>query len=761
MGATSLGFSALLKIGGQSIDLGSSQLGQLAKNAFTIVVDGKINQLLDQPISSMPGPGAEFQTSISFTQKAAWALPETALNLTVNEKASGDIAILTSGRLFEYSNGLLDQQPVTVSVPAGAAFIKVQFDISADGNLAAQGNVDGVGIMASASAGGDYTLAYYKAVSPATRIGEAVKQAILDFTLPFHQGTLRGIREGDYLYHRFAGNVALAFGANYGVSGAFFSQRSASEINKVFNSPVGSASVSLNPTFTASAGLDVGYKQADLFEMLLHRETVGSPPADEVSLHLFRSNKSDFSVNFDAAVKVDPGGGFSITPKLDTIEGQIKQHLLANVPANFQPQAKTALDGLLKTGNDKLQQFANDATSKVNSLLTTIANHPAELKVMLDREKSAISLCNYSFDLNNPAVDAAWKPAMKGDFLTAGRLPGVTLDAGSGLEQEFMRRTGVSLNLFGLLQASSAEKFFSNSAIEYAGNGVFNLKFQTGVDWDTAGKSSESEASIAFTAAATSQAMKNLQDLTVSMVVTLVDTANPKAALLSAQLVSDSGFAPLAGPGEQAGDFAKTQKQGKLTVQAEVLPSAYSKLKASAFDGKNPPALPQADDGANWSDFVASCRDLLAADAFEGFPDVCRDFQQWQEYNRFSNDISLPNRRLFNLQRIPPNWPQSVVEVARIVTCYIDAGRRFMNLCDDLSGLGIKEQQASTEEQFNAVVDTLKFMVQNDAAIWFTKPTLLALLLQLSGRGGSVRNVQVTPGSNGTQPLLNVSFTVA
>lgn len=758
MGLPQPGFSALLKIGGKTIDLGSSQLGQLAQNAFAMVIDGEINQFLGKPVSSIAGPGAEFQTSISFTQKAAWVLPDTALNLTVNEKASGDIAILTSGALFEYTSGLVDPQPAQVSVPAGMAFIKVQFDVSANGNLSAQGNVDGVGITASASAGGDYTLAYYKAVSPATTVGDAIKQAILDFTLPFHKGTLRGIGASDYLYHRFAGNLALAFGANYGVSGAFFSQRSASEVNRVFNSPVGSASVSLNPTFKATAALDVGYQHTDLFEMLLHREASGK---DEVSLHLFRANKSDFTFKLDATVKVDPKGSFSITPKLDMVEGQIKQHLLANVPASFQPQAGAALDGLLKTGNDKLQQFANDATSKVNSLLTTIANNPAELTVMLDRQKSTVSLCNYSFDLNNPAVDAAWKPAMKGDFLSAGRLPGVTLDAGSGLEQEFMRRTSVSLNLFGLLQASSATTFFSNSIIEYAGNGVFNLKFQTNVDWDTAGKNSESEASITFTAAATSQAMRNLQGLTVSMVVKLMDRGNPKAASLSAQVVSDSGFAPLQSPGAQAGTFAQAQKKGKLTVQAEILPSAYSKLKASRFNGDSAPPMPQADDGANFSDFVASCRDLLADEGLNGFPEVCDEFPEWQGYNKFVNGVSLPNRRLFNHTKVPPSWPQSVAQIAPLVSAYIEAGQRFMNLCDDLSQLAITEQQANTEKQFAAVVDTLKFMVENDAAIWFTKPTLLALLLQLRGRGASVSNVQVTSGTDGTQPLMNVSFTVA
>lgn len=752
--------SVTLTIGGEPVGINAGDLANLASKAFSLAVsDDALANLLLQPVSSLPAGENGFQGALKFSPGTSWSLAGVPLTLTINANASADIAIVTSGQLLQYTNGLTDPQRVSVDVPAGSAYIKIEFDVAVDGNLAAQANLGAsIGISGSAQAGVDYTIAYLKAIPLTTTLKDAIVQAVQSFTLPFHSGTLQQLGKGDYLYHTFAGNLALGFGVHYGVSGSLLSGRSVQEVQASFGSGIVSGSLSLAPTFKTSAGFDLTYKHNDFFEMLLHRDPAG--PGDQARVHLFRADKTNAGLRVSAAINVDHGANFDITSNLGTVVDQIAAHVTGRLQdAAAKSKVSDAVQKLFGPATDAVQNFAGDVNQSVNTLLQTVSGRGVELLATIETQKSRVSLFNYVFDLTNGNVDKAWQSAITGDFVAAYQTPGhpVDLDQGSGVEREFIRRSGVSLNLFGLFQVSSALQFFTNSTLVYAGNSVFNLLFSTGIEWDTATHSSSSSAAITFCAAATSQGIQNVQGLQVTMKVELTDTARPDAAGLSAQLLADSNMPALQAAATQALSFAQTQRKGKLVVKAELLPSAYARLKASPFNGKIPPPLPQADDGANFSAFVAACRDLFSGDFFGGFPDVCRTFVQWQELNKSTNQIAAPDRRLFNYSQAPVDWPASDASRFHIVFNYIDAARCFMNLCDDLGQLSGAQQQVATPRQFQAVVDTLKFMVKNDADVWFTKPTLLALLLLA---GTAVSNVHADSGLSGGTGQFTVSFQV-
>jgi len=753
--------SPTLKIGGQSVDISASQLATFAEEeAISVAVNGHLLNVLEQPISSLPAGENGFQEALTFSPGTSWTLSDVPLKLTVNIKASADVAVVTSGALFSYTGGLVHPQQVSINVPPGSAYLKIEFDVAVDGNLSAQANLaTAIGISGTAQAGADFTIAYLKQVPLNTTIKDAIVQAVQSFVMPFQRETLKQLVPGDYLYHSFAGNLALGFGVHYGVSGSLLSGRSVQEVQESFKSRIVTASLSLAPTFTARAGFDLTYKHNDFFEMLVHRETDGS--RDQARVHMFRANKTNLGVAFTAAINVDHGAKFNITSNLGTVVDQIAAHVTTRIDdAPTKSKVSDAVHQLLGQATDAVQSFVDDVNQRVNNLLRTVNDRGVELQAIIEAQKSRVSLFDYVFDLTNGNVDKAWQAAIKGDFVTAYQTPGhpVDLAEGSGVEEEFIRRSSVSLNLFGLFQANSAMQFFTNSRVVYAGKGLFNMLFSTGIEWDTATHSSSSSAAITFFAAATSQAMTNVQDLQVTMRVQLTDTAHPQAARLSAHVLRDCNVPELQSAATQALDFAQTQHKGKLVVQADLLPSAYARFRTSSFTGDTPPPLPQADDGNNFSKFVGACCDLFAADFFGGFPEVCRTFDQWQGLNLSTNQIQPPpNRHLFNDTQAPASWQAGDAGRFRIIFNYIDAARRFMNLCDDLRQLAGAEQQVQTPQQFQEVVDTLKLMVKNDADVWFTKPTLLAILLLL---GGTATNVHADQGAINGAGQLTVSFQV-
>jgi hypothetical protein len=718
--------------------------------------------ILTQPVSSLAAPGAEFKAALTFSKGGQWVLPDLPLTFSVSANASADVAILTSGPLFQYTDGLTNPQQVTVNVPAGTAYIKIEFEVGVQGNLSAQANLSAtVGVSGSAQAGVNFKVGYYKAISPTTTVENAIIQTVQSFTLPFHNATLRSLGNGDYLYHNFAGNLALGFGVNFGVNGTLLTARSVQEVIKAFGSPIASASLGASPKFKASAGIDLSYKHMDFFEMLLHRTTTAT--ADTAEVHLFRADKSNFSLGFDAAINVDLGAHFNISTNLGTVVDQISQHVTEKLTDST---VKSTVDGLVHKVFDPatqaVQNFVDDANQKVNALLQDVNNRGIELKATLETQKSRVSLFNYTFDLKNNNADTAWKAAVKGDFVTAYETPGgpVQIAPDSGVEQEFVRRSSISLNLFGLFQVQSITQFFTSSTLVYAGNGIFNLLFKTGIEWDTTSQGRESIASVTFSASATSQALINIQQLQVEMNLQLTDNAKPDAANVTAGVLEDSSMTALQAVGDQARDFIAANSGGSFSVQIALEPSAYTRLRANRFINNRPPALPQTADAQNYAAFVQACRDLLSADAFGGFPEIGRNFSDWQRYNMLGNQESIPNRHDFPFltNDIPGFFPGGLSSNQRsTIAIYIQAAQRFMNLCDDLSQLALQLPGVDTPNKFNAVTETLKFMVKNDLNIFFTKPMLLALLRITQS---SIDNLQSSLGTSSSAPQLTVSFKV-
>ena len=168
--------------------------------------------------------------------------------------------------------------------------------------------------------------------------------------------------------------------------------------------------------------------------------------------------------------------------------------------------------------------------------------------------------------------------------------------------------------------------------------------------------------------------------------------------------------------------------------------SAFKNLKADNFVNRKPKPLPHDEDECNWNAFVRAVNFIHGDAGFkgEGFPNLVEPFENWILYNRTAIDregsTNPPNRMQAGNTAVDSRWPShwTAVDVTdrRFMFIYLDAGRRFMNLCDDLMHLANDFNDGETEEHYSQLLKHLNMMIREDFKVWFTKSTLAALFLR-------------------------------
>lgn len=92
---------------------------------------------------------------------------------------------------------------------------------------------------------------------------------------------------------------------------------------------------------------------------------------------------------------------------------------------------------------------------------------------------------------------------------------------------------------------------------------------------------------------------------------------------------------------------------------------------------------------------------------------------------------------------------------------YLNAGRGFMNLADDLKHLAVDQDTVTTQDRWEELVKFLNAMIKDgqrdDIQVWFVKHALLALLRLVRGR---VVNVKGPLGGESIDNTFEVTFDV-
>jgi hypothetical protein len=102
----------------------------------------------------------------------------------------------------------------------------------------------------------------------------------------------------------------------------------------------------------------------------------------------------------------------------------------------------------------------------------------------------------------------------------------VTLDAGSGLEQEYQRKTSCELNVFNLWHWNSWSEFSSKMQLVYAGNNRFHLTANVGRTTETDAAGTMQSIEFYFAAEADVDNSGTVSSLDVDLHVQLTASGN-------------------------------------------------------------------------------------------------------------------------------------------------------------------------------------------------------------------------------------------
>lgn len=759
-----------IKAGGKTISLTGSNLEKLLDPGLLPVIlemtGSEILACWDRPLSELAAGKDSISTEFTASREAKWKpVPDGTITCGCSAGAGGTLTVRKNGEMFHYFRGENEQEKVSIRIPPGYGCVSTGFRVTLAVTGGGAFSHGPFGVQAGLSANDLFNVINHRCFPLTTRAGEAVEESFRRFVLPFDPAGIRQLQAGDYLEYEFIGKLGLGFGATWGIGGLLFGGRSFSELKQSFEAPLGKLTAGIKPSFKAGAGFAVDYAHTGAFRVVTGRGK------DKISLYLFKLDRKTVSTTFNAGISVSAKATFSHQLQLDRIIDEAAARLTRNLPAAARKAAiKAFKENLGKLEHKRqLDKYVREANQQIAALLKQGDNRKTELELRLERIKSHSALFVFEFDPARPeAMEDGYRLALAGDFIQAIHIPGVDLLPGSCIEEMAVRRTTVTLALFGLFSVQSLTEYFQKSSLVYAGQGVFKWRYTTGIKYESGHAGHGRHAEVFFTADASTSDFTKLQDTGVLLHIVLMDHANGKAARQTAGLLQ--ALEPGGRLEEYTGLLEQLIEHDKsLTVKVAAVfhPGAMKRLSATEYEEGKPPRLERmGEDRKNWEEFVRAV-DTIREHEFpgQGFPDLVQNFQAWAEYNVRANDRQgsrrPPDRHCPGNTASPESvWPAAWSHLApplrRLMVVYLEAGRSFMNLCDHLRHLAGDLEIIGTDRDYRCMLDCLNAMIREDVAIWFTKPALLALV-RLTG--GKIVNIQ-GPAPGEAPENVEVSFDI-
>jgi hypothetical protein len=592
-----------------------------------------------------------------------------------------------------------------------------------------------------------FRIATHCCVDQSTPVGEALLETFRRFRLPFHPQSAPG-HLNDFCEWEFYGRLALGVSAAAGFRGFFFGGRTRAELDQTFRSETGATALRANPGVGAGVGVDVNWDHEDAF-----RVVAGATRADKLEVHLLRMDRDSISATLSASARVFIASPFSLQGQVDALIGAASERAFAGVPEAARRNALVkALRERVSNSPEVVRNYISDLTSETNQFLTRLGGVRAVgASASVERITTDTSLMHYEFDL--PLNGKGFEWAMSGNFREAMKQPGVALGRGSFVEQELVKRSSLSFEIFDAFRARSVEEFFKKSVIEYAGGGVFQLRFATGKRAQKEIFGRERTVEMYFAASAESAGAGVLRNQDVSLNFVLSEVNDARAAR---QLAGVIGFlAPASGIADALRRAIDAEPKLAAKLVCRIASAAYSRLSFTAFRAKGKPhELPHTEDAANYMAFVDAVDQLFDHGGFQGqgFPNVVDRFGDWVHYNITVNDREdaevPPNRRN---RGNSASWPRNPVVRAsavaskplrEMIRTYLIAAQAFLNLCEDLVVLGTRIEDVDTEQEWKELTGWLADLVKQDSGgfpLHFTHPTLIALARRMNAQPGEPR----------------------
>ena len=723
---------------------------------------------LDDQLSSVP---AALQTSeIQYASgNRSWNVGD--FGFTLCGGVTGKLSIVSSGNLFSYTDAFAttisagltinknSDATKQIAVPGSSIYVCIALDLTIRGGVTASATSGIYGSSLTASNSDAFTVKFCKKCAPTDSVQAALEAAFSDFVLPLHSATLNKLKPGDYLYHNFNAKLQLGLGASIGYDKVLYAGQAKVAIPDTANAVDLNASV--KPELQLGAKLAFGFTYAGTFEALLWTAptATGDGPAQTGHLHLFRSQTQDPSLDLTLGLTFSANANVNAVLNMGN---QLKSFFTGLLPA---PLAQAFSNSVWPKASDEVGKYVNEANAKICSWLKPLNNAQASLDLAIQQTKSSCLLLDYSFDLAAAAYQTAWSLAYHGDFADALAVPngGVGIATGSGLEKLYDDKTSVTLNLFGKLNAQWTTDVINNSSLIYAGNGIFHLIADEGIELLSKVNGVKKEIEVYF-AAELDLPSTTLPRASVNLHFILQATNNASFGNSIARFITELTT------GQDAANLAKSVsalagQPGTTQMLHIVLGSAaYGSLNYSTIAPHGP--YDQTVDKANYAAFANACSDLVT-NMPDGLSFNSLPYSSWGSWNiACNNDWPAPNGA------VPDRRQAGNVGGAQAAACLeqlfgegsetvligyaLNVESTFMNLCQDLSTLAALTLAGSVEAQWVQLVSRLKYIVANDLSRDFVVPTALALTRLCAGAQPAL----VSGPVSGLAPANSIAITL-
>lgn len=706
----------------------------------------------------------QLDTDISLSYQSnpqKWNLDGGIFTFGISGGVVGTLHVYSPGKdLFSYTKTLpplngfnsttTNDNSAKFSISGGNYYLGVSLQLTLDVNFGGSGNVGFVGIKGSSEASGTYAFSFFKKVDPNTSIGNALIAAFGSFTLPLHDGTFANLSAGDSILHNFKADLKLGMGLSYGIHTPSVAQNLKAALPTVAQG-IPSASASVNPSAGLSVSLTANFEYTGAFEAYVWKES------DVLGhYHLYRSTTLDKSFGIDgnasliSNASVTLNGGDVASMVSSAVKGQTGQ-VIGQV-INQNPNIQSSLD-----------DAANDINNSITNILKPIQSVKADLQASIETTDTKSLLLNLTIDLSKAGFDlAAWDSISAGDFVAAieQQHSGITVDAGSGLEQLHHRKTDLKFTFFNFT-AEWSTTHINNYSIAYEGNNSYTFTDIAGLEEITNINKSGKEIQFYFTTSLSMDAAGNLTIQDPDLHVNVKSTNNQKFGVQIPKFLSLIGTG--AGPNlayEQMKSIAGNQN---ATIELDVVfkPSAYQKLLYSPCPLQA--AGDEAQDRTNYATFARAVWN--ANDDVSNIPDFSYkntldiDYDSWALARRSQDDqfppnpAELPNRKngwldslLSEVQAaIHSVFGNDMDQLTGIQIVYVqNVGQAFMNLCQDTRGIGVfptpgaSNPLEAAQQDWNSLNNQIANILKMDVDGSYLVPTACALAQLAIGQGAQI-----------------------
>lgn len=683
----------------------ASHLKQLlegdAKPAFIFAVE--LARLWNAPVDQAP---AGTKASFSLSQAANWKT-STGIGFGLTPTIGCELEIVKKGCCVQYADAI-GSDP-NAGIPAGdytgCSYLKLSINFQITGNISGSGSVGGFGISGNAKGSEETSLIFAHKVSNKMVLKDAIAESFEKFVFPLQPSCAVDMAAGDVAAVTYNGSLSCSFSLSYGIAKYHFSAPSV--VNTLESVHKAGTKLTLpSGTIDLGASVSVGYTHSDDFTAIVQKTDTS-----DVFLLLLRARKND----------VTNGGG--LAAKIN-----VKQH--AGVKLD-QQKLTQAFDGVTKghgamvaAASQDLEQSLNN---KADDWVDNKIKNGVSLQATWDRQTCATVLYKYRVALTNPVLlNKSWDFFCQGDIVNAVGAGGLTLDAGSGIDNQLSRSFTISVNFFNFFSVQDVNKYFEDSKVMITDTGDVRFVFDVGEESDEEIKKVLQKSKIHFTADATAKTGAD-----VKLYLELSETKDPDEARRMADV---AGYLTNPGAAAAAADvksFVAKQPAGTVNLTCILDASAYGKLSASEYNGNKPPQ-DQTQDEKDWTVFDKASLALLTIPAGE-----IVTYPLWQQWSAAANGTPYANRRHqgnYQSAEASAGWAGQDSSTQVLLDCFCWAASSFMNLCDDLHWLANATAEVKIPDDWNTLLDNLRDIVNSDASIAYAKSSI-ASLLKLSAPG--------------------------